>query len=123
MMWPVIRSCSSFPVNLSELGLYCQAAVVAGTWLRKQCKRAEGVLWTLQNLESEQLDDQLLEPAPVPTARPAQPQAQLAHAQAARPQANSPMPNVPHSRPAQAARPAKSKEEEELEALEREMAV
>ncbi|CAL5227368.1 g10318 [Coccomyxa viridis] len=77
----------------------------------------------LENLESEQLDDQLLEPAPVPTARPAQPQAQLAHAQAARPQANSPMPNVPHSRPAQAARPAKSKEEEELEALEREMAV
>lgn len=86
----------------------------------QSCKRADGVLWTLQNLESEQLDDQLLEPAPVPTARPAQPQAQPARAQ---PQANAPLPSVPQSRPAQAARPAKSKEEEELEALEREMAV
>ena len=79
----------------------------------------------LQNLESEQLDDQLLEPAPVPTARPAQPQAQHAQAQAAhaQPQANPPLPSVPHTRPAQAAKPNKSKEEEELEALEREMAV
>ena len=79
----------------------------------------------LQNLESEQLDDQLLEPAPVPTARPAQPQAQHVQAQAAhaQPQANPPLPSVPHTRPAQAAKPNKSKEEEELEALEREMAV
>lgn len=69
----------------------------------------------LQNLESEQLDTQLLEPAPVPTARPAQ---------AARPQAAaaSAMPNVPQSRP-QAAKPAKTQEELELEALEQEMAV
>ncbi len=68
----------------------------------------------LQNLESEQLDNQLLEPAPVPTARPAQ---------AARPQAASAMPNVPQGRPAQAAKPAKTQEELELEALEQEMAV
>ncbi len=121
-MWPVIRMCSSSSATSSEVGLYCRA-IVAGMGLREQCKRAEGVLWTLQNLEAEQLDDQLLEPAPVPTARPALPQAQPAHAQAAQPQANAPLPNVPHSRPAQAARPAKSKEEEELEALEREMAV
>ena len=104
------------PVDPSEVGLHCHG-VVAGVPVN------EDVLWTLQNLESEQLDDQLLEPAPVPTARPAQPQAQPAHAQAAQPQANAPLPSVPHSRPAQAARPAKSKEEEELEALEREMAV
>ena len=44
-----------------------------------------------QNLESEQLDNQLLEPAPVPSARPAQP----AHAQALRPQAAPPLPSVP----------------------------
>lgn len=69
---------------------------------------------TLQNLESEQLDNQLLEPAPVPTARPAQ---------AAKPQAATALPNVPQGRPAQAAKPAKTQEELELEALEQEMAV
>lgn len=69
-------------------------------------------LW--QNLESEQLDNQLLEPAPVPTARPAQ---------AARPETATAMPSVPQGRPAQAAKPAKTQEELELEALEQEMAV
>ncbi|CAL8466824.1 g6360 [Coccomyxa elongata] len=68
----------------------------------------------LENLESEQLDNQLLEPAPVPTARPAQ---------AARPETATAMPSVPQGRPAQAAKPAKTQEELELEALEQEMAV
>lgn len=86
------------------------------------CKAADSLVVPLQNLESEQLDDQLLEPAPVPS-RPTQAQPARAQAAHAQPQANSPLPNVPQSRPAQAARPAKTKEEEELEALEREMAV
>ena len=109
--------------------MFCQGVVTGVPVMRLRshchsCKIAADVLWTLQNLESEQLDDQLLEPAPVPIARPAQAQAQPARASAhAQPQANPPLPSVPQSRPAQAARPAKSKEEEELEALEREMAV
>ncbi len=104
------------------------------------------MLWLHQNLESEQLDNQLLEPAPVPTARPAQAAAARPHAAQAAPA----LPNVPQvgllaaalaprevvwrvfskneqnfpaqgGRPA-AAKPAKTQEELELEALEQEMA-
>lgn len=58
-------------------------------------------------MEAEELDTQLMEPAPVPAGRlPAKAQA---------------LPNVPAARP-QAARPQKTAEEAELEALEAEMA-
>lgn len=92
----------------------CNAIVISNLWTSSTT--SESAVSSLQNLESEQLDNQLLEPAPVPTARPAQ---------AARPQtaAASAMPNVPQGRPAQAAKPAKTQEELELEALEQEMAV
>lgn len=72
------------------------------------------VLWfpQLQELEAEDLDSQLLEPAPVPATRvPARAQAQPAAAAGQR------MPNVPAARPKQ-----KTAEELELEALEAEMA-
>lgn len=65
-----------------------------------------------QEMEAEELDNQLLEPAPVPAGRIAQHEA---------------LPSVPTSRPTmakpQAAKPAKTAEELELEALEAEMAL
>ena len=102
--------------NVATCG--CHSALC--TFLCAGVHRLNIIMCPPQNLESEQLDDQLLEPAPVP-AHPAQ--AQPAHAQAAQPQAHAPLPSVPQTRPAQAARPAKTREEEELEALEKEMAV
>jgi hypothetical protein len=61
----------------------------------------------LAELEAEELDNQLLEPAPVPATKvPAA--------------AEAPLPSVPQKA---AARPAKTKEELELEALEAEMAL
>ncbi len=74
-------------------------------------------MYLLQEMEAEELDNQLLEPAPVPTKRvPAQ--AQPAGAEA--------LPEVPTTHRA-AARPVaqarkKTPEELELEALEAEMA-
>ena len=87
------------------------------------CSKGSCMCHMRQTLESEQLDSELLEPQPVPSARVAAPaQAAPAAAVAARAQAQAQaLPSVPQSRPA-AARPAKTAEEEELEALEKEMA-
>eukprot|EP00879_Flechtneria_rotunda_P001661 GHRR01001821.1.p1 GENE.GHRR01001821.1~~GHRR01001821.1.p1 ORF type:complete len:237 (+),score=108.63 GHRR01001821.1:299-1009(+) len=64
----------------------------------------------LADLEAEELDNQLLEPAPVPAAK--------APAQAVQ------LPTVPAGRaPAAASKPAKTPEELELEALQAEMAL
>lgn len=67
----------------------------------------------LQELDAQELDNQLLEPAPVPSTRVpqrVQPAAQNAQA----------MPNVPNRKVP--AKPAKTAEELELEQLEAEMA-
>jgi hypothetical protein len=66
----------------------------------------------VQELESEQLDSQLLEPSPAPTTRIAAPQAA---------QPADALPNAPNK--AIKAKPQKTAEELELEALEAEMAM
>ena len=112
-------------LELVEGDCWCPAQALTCKSRRDlQCSRGLTLrCHTRQNLESEQLDSELLEPQPVPSARVAAP-AQAATAAPARAQAQAQaqaLPSVPQSRPA-AARPAKTAEEEELEALEKEMA-
>jgi hypothetical protein len=69
----------------------------------------DDLLGELEELEQTQLDEELLQPAPVPTTKV--------------PGAAEKLPSVPQGQKAQKAQPAKTQEELELEALQAEMAL